>query len=81
MTFCGLVLRQAASLAIGGVALGLVIAFGWREVEEPVYNVSPIDPVTFVSVVTMVIAIALFACYLPARRAAKASPMIALRTE
>jgi predicted permease len=77
-----LVLRQAASLAIGGVALGLVIALALaRVLRSLVYNVSPIDPVTFISVMVMVIVIALFACYLPARRAAKASPMIALRTE
>jgi len=77
-----LVLRHAASLAIGGVALGLVIALALaRVLRSLVYNVSPLDPVTFISVMMMVIAIALFACYLPARRAAKASPMIALRTE
>ena len=63
-------------------ALGLVIALALaRVLRSLVYNVSPIDPVTFISVMMMVIAIALFACYLPARRAAKASPMIALRTE
>jgi ABC-type lipoprotein release transport system permease subunit len=45
------------------------------------YNVSPTDPFTFVSVVTMVVAIALLACYLPARRAAKANPMVALRAD
>jgi len=77
-----LVLRHAASLAIGGVALGLVIALALaRVLRSLVYNVSLLDPVTFISVMMMVIAIALFACYLPARRAAKASPMIALRTE
>ena len=45
------------------------------------YNVSPADPLTLGSVVTMVIAIALLACYLPARRASKANPMAALRAE
>jgi ABC-type lipoprotein release transport system permease subunit len=52
-----------------------------RVLRSLIYNVSPADPVTFISVGVMVIAIALLACYLPARRAANANPMNALRAE
>jgi ABC-type antimicrobial peptide transport system permease subunit len=43
--------------------------------------VSPVDPLTFISVAILVIAIAMLACYLPARRAARANPMVALRAD
>jgi predicted permease len=77
-----MVLVQAMRLAVGGALIGLCIALTLaRVLQSMMYNVSPADPVTFVSVITMVIAIALLACYLPARRAAKADPMIALRAD
>jgi ABC-type lipoprotein release transport system permease subunit len=46
-----------------------------------IYNVSPADPLTFAAVGLMVMGIALLACWLPARRATKANPMVALRAE
>jgi predicted permease len=77
-----MVLGQAARLAVGGAAIGLVVALTLaRVLRSMIYDVSPADPMTFVSVVTMVIGIALLACYLPARRAAKANPMEALRAD
>jgi predicted permease len=77
-----MVLLQAVRLAAGGTAIGLAIALLLaRVMSSMIYNVSPTDPFTFVSVVTMVVAIALLACYLPARRAAKANPMVALRAD
>jgi putative ABC transport system permease protein len=45
------------------------------------FEVGPLDPVTFASVAILLLAAALFACYLPARRAAKVDPMAALRYE
>jgi predicted permease len=77
-----LVLVQAARLAITGAVVGVVVALGLaRVLQSLMYNVSATDPLTFTAVGLGVIAIALIACYLPARRATKASPMIALRTE
>jgi predicted permease len=77
-----MVLAQAAKLAMVGAGLGLVVALMLaRVLRSLIYNVSPADPITFISVVSMVIAIALLACYLPARRAARANPMIALRAD
>jgi predicted permease len=77
-----LVLAQAARLAVTGTVLGIVIALTLaRVMRSLIYNVSPADPLTFAAVGLMVIAIALLACYLPARRATKANPMVALRAE
>jgi predicted permease len=77
-----MVLLQAMRLAFGGAVIGLAVALVLaRAMSSMIYNVSPTDPFTFVSVVTMVVAIALLACYLPARRAAKANPMVALRAD
>jgi len=77
-----LVLAQAAQLAITGAVAGVIVALGLaRVLRSLMYNVSPADPLTFTAVGLGVVAIALIACYLPARRATRTSPMIALRTE
>jgi predicted permease len=77
-----LVLRQAVWLAIAGALLGVLASFGLaRAVGSLIFNVSPTDPLTFSAVGLMVIAVALLACYIPARRATRAEPMNALRTE
>jgi ABC-type lipoprotein release transport system permease subunit len=52
-----------------------------RVLRSLIYNVSPADPMTFISVAILVIAIAMLACYLPALRAARANPMVALRND
>ena len=77
-----LVLSQAVRLAIAGASIGVLIALALgRVLASMMYKVSASDPLTFVSVGLGVIAIAILACYLPARRATRASPMIALRAE
>jgi predicted permease len=77
-----LVLMQAAKLILAGTALGIVFALVLaRVLKSLIYEVSPADPLTFVSVGLMVIAIAVLACYIPAWKATKADPMIALRAE
>ena len=77
-----LVLREGLQLAIAGAALGVVgaLALG-RVLGSLLYEVGPADPVTFASVSLIAIAIAALACYLPARRATNADPMVSLRSE
>ena len=77
-----MVLVQAVRLAVGGAIIGLAIALTVaRVLRSLIYNVSPADPMTFISVAILVIAIAMLACYLPALRAARANPMVALRND
>jgi predicted permease len=77
-----LVLGQGVKLAILGVAAGVVCALALEQIlANLLYEVSPADPITFVAVSIGAIAIAVLACYLPARRATEADPMVALRCE
>jgi ABC-type antimicrobial peptide transport system permease subunit len=78
----GMILRQGLELAIAGAAVGLVGALIVSHLMAGLlYSVRPTDPVTFVGVAILLIGIALLACYLPARRAMRVDPMIALRDE
>jgi predicted permease len=77
-----LVVGQGAKMALLGVALGLASAMGLtRLMSEMLYGVSATDPLTFVAVAILLILVALAACYIPARRAMKVDPMVALRYE
>ena len=77
-----MVLSQGARLAILGILIGLVAAFGFtRLMESFLYGVPPTDPLTFVGVSLLLALVALLACYLPARRATRVDPLIALRYE
>jgi len=77
-----LILGQGVKMALVGVAIGTSLAFGLtRLMSAQLYGVSPRDPLTFAAVALVLIAVALAACYIPARRAASVDPTQALRAE
>jgi putative ABC transport system permease protein len=77
-----IVLWQGLRLSLLGVATGLVVALVTvRMIAAMLYGISSSDPFTFVSVSLFLIAVALLGCYIPARRATRIDPMVALRYE
>jgi ABC-type antimicrobial peptide transport system permease subunit len=77
-----LFVRQGLLLTGIGLACGLVVAFiTMRLMSSLLFNVSPVDPLTYISITVCVMATAYLACYLPARRAATVDPVNALRSE
>jgi putative ABC transport system permease protein len=75
-----LIIGQGLKLVLIGIGIGLAVALGLtRLMTSLLYGVSPTDPLTFIGVTLLLIFVALLACWIPARRATKVDPMIALR--
>ena len=77
-----LVLGQGLALTLVGVGIGALLAFGLTQlIPRFLYEVGGTDPLTYVTVSLLLTVVALVACYIPARRATKVDPLVALRYE
>ncbi len=81
-TVLRMILREGLIMTLGGAAPGMLVALGIGHLfRDVLYQVSPADPVAFLLAPAVLVATALLACWLPARRAAKLDPLLALRNQ
>ena len=81
-TVARMVLGQSAVVIVAGITVGLVAAFaGTQLIQSLLFGISPRDPAVFVATTLLLLGVAFVACWLPARRAARLSPLDALRAE
>jgi putative ABC transport system permease protein len=77
-----MILADGVALAAAGTLVGLLVSAAcMRLMRSLLYGISDTDPLTYVAVAIFLMAVALLACYVPARRATKVDPMVALRYE
>jgi putative ABC transport system permease protein len=77
-----MILGEGLRLTAAGIVVGLTVAFAaTRWIQSLLFEVEPSDPATFMVIAVLLLAIAVIACYLPARRAARVDPLLALRAE
>jgi putative ABC transport system permease protein len=77
-----MMLKQGITMVLIGLVLGLAASFAaTRIVASYLFGVTPFDPVTFISAPILMLIVALLACFVPARRATKVDPLVALRYE
>jgi ABC-type antimicrobial peptide transport system permease subunit len=78
----GLVLKQGMLLALVGAAMGILVALPVARLARGLlYGVSATDPLTYAGITLLLMGVALLACYLPARRATRIDPLVALRVD
>src|SRR5262249_20364901 len=77
-----LTMGHGIRLAVLGLTAGLALAtVGTRLLRSQLYGISATDPLTFIAISSLLLAVALLACWMPSRRASKVDPMVALRYE
>ena len=77
-----LIIKRGMTLTLAGVAIGLIASLALtRLMETLLFDVSATDPLTFSLIALLLTAVAMLACYIPARRATNLDPMIALKCE